>query len=270
MAVTALCIRLLLNGLLLLTAQAQSSYHIQKADFPRIDPYRLQFFEYESISFYCEGFHGRTDWRVMKKIPSNATRWDTSKGFLHIKVAFESHSGEYWCENGEGERSNSVNITVTAGDVILESPAAPVMEQQTVTLRCRKKVTSDNLAADFYKDGHFTETGYTSQITIHNVSKSNEGRYKCKISGFRRASPESWLAVTAYPTPVATTPQGGQDSSPHPLYPGSIQHSILLPVISSFLCVAVLLLVVGLLCCRKHRVACFSSEMPTTGSDPGH
>lgn len=59
--------------------------------------------------------------------------------------------------------------------------------------------------------------------------------------------------VTAYPTPVATTPQGGQDSSPHPLYPGSIQHSILLPVISSFLCVAVLLLVVGLLCCRKHR-----------------
>ncbi|XP_039679333.1 low affinity immunoglobulin gamma Fc region receptor II-c-like [Perca fluviatilis] len=233
MEVTALCIRLLVNGLLLLTAQAQSSYYIQKADavFPRIDPNRLQFFEYESISFYCEGFHGPTEWRVMKKIPSNTTQWATSKGFLNIKVAFESHSGEYWCENGEGERSNSVNITVTAGDVILECPAVPVMEQQTITLRCRKKVTSDSLAADFYKDGHFSETGYTSQITIHNVSKSNEGLYKCKISGFRRASPESRLAVTE------TTPQ-------------------------------VLLSVVGLLCCRKHRVACFSSEMPTTGSDP--
>ncbi|XP_028420686.1 low affinity immunoglobulin gamma Fc region receptor II-b-like [Perca flavescens] len=224
--------------------------------FSRIDPNRLQFFEYESISFYCEGFHGPTEWRVMKKIPLNTTRWATSKGFLNIKVAFESHSGEYWCENGEGERSNSVNITVTAGDVILESPAVPVMEQQTITLRCRKKVTSDSLAADFYKDGHFSETGYTSQITIHNVSKSNEGLYKCKISGFRRASPESRLAVTAHvtPTPVETTPQGGQESSPHPPYPGSIQLSILLPVISSFLCVAVLLSVVGLLCCRKHRV----------------
>lgn len=82
----------------------------------------------------------------------------------------------------------------SGGPVILQSPALPVMERQTVTLRCRTKASS-NLPADFYKDGHFIKTGYTGEITIHNVFKSSEGLYKCRSSGLQGESPESWLAV---------------------------------------------------------------------------
>ncbi|KAI3376728.1 hypothetical protein L3Q82_016488, partial [Scortum barcoo] len=198
MTVTALLIRLmagyvlgylhvftLVNMLLLLTAQDLNGYCVQTADaaFVRIDPNRLQFFEYESISFDCAGFHGPSEWRVIKNNPTNSTQWETSAPSLNINPAFVSHSGEYWCENGEGERSNTVNITVTGGDVILESPAVPVMEQQTVTLHCRKKTTSSNPPADFYKEDHFIKTGYKGKIVFHNVSKFNEGLYKCSISG---------------------------------------------------------------------------------------
>ncbi|KAM8748192.1 cell adhesion molecule CEACAM20-like [Acanthopagrus schlegelii] len=111
-----------------------------------------------------------------------------------IDYAYKSDSGEYWCEGGRGERSNTVNITVTDGSVILESPVLPVVERDAVTLSCRKKTTSSNLTADFYKDGHHVGSSSTGTLTIHSVSMSDEGLYRCNISGAGE-SPESWLAV---------------------------------------------------------------------------
>ncbi len=63
------------------------------------------------------------------------------------------------------------------------------------------------------------------------------------------------MMLTAYimPTPQETTPQEGQETSPHPPRPGSVPLSILLPAVFTILCVAVLLSVVGLIQCRKHR-----------------
>lgn len=81
----------------------------------------------------------------------------------------------------------------SAGPVILESPAVPVMEGKAVTLHCRSK-TSSVYIADFYKDGLLIGTGPIGELTISSVSKSNEGLYKCRISDFGE-SPESWLAV---------------------------------------------------------------------------
>uniref|UniRef100_A0A0F8C7U6 Fc receptor-like protein 5 n=1 Tax=Larimichthys crocea TaxID=215358 RepID=A0A0F8C7U6_LARCR len=167
---------------------------VTDAVFLHVVPNRLQFFEYEHISFNCTGRHGPAEWRVMRKSSSKTSRWETSTGCLNIQPAFVSHSGEYWCEDGEGRRSNSVNITIKGGGVILESPALPVMEQQNVTLRCTLKGTSSNLPADFIKEGHMDMVTYKGEMTIYNVSKSDEGLYKCRISG-REESAGSWLAV---------------------------------------------------------------------------
>ncbi|XP_033182406.1 low affinity immunoglobulin gamma Fc region receptor II-a-like [Anabas testudineus] len=200
------------NLFLLLSAQGQNRFHVQEADRAslHINPNRLQFFEYESISFSCVGSQGPTEWRVMKKLPSNSPQWKTSSGLMDIKPTLVSHSGEYFCENEEGERSNTVNITVIAGDVILESPALPVTEGKTLTLTCRKQGTSFKLPADFSKNGDLIKTEYTGEMTIHNISMSDEGFYKCSISGSQAESPESWLPVTvscfSYEPP---TPESG-------------------------------------------------------------
>lgn len=83
--------------------------------------------------------------------------------------------------------------------MILQSPALPVMEGDTLTLFCHHKIahnhkTSSNFSANFYKDGVFI--GNATNITFSAVSKADEGLYKCKHPT-KGESPQSWLAVTS-------------------------------------------------------------------------
>ncbi|XP_067436079.1 putative high affinity immunoglobulin gamma Fc receptor IB [Thunnus thynnus] len=251
MEVIALCIRLMLGVLVLLVAQVHHSYFAQKADaaFPRIVPDRLQFIEYETVSVHCEENDGFTRWRVKTKLNKiNLTNSDcnTSAPSCTINPTFERHRGEYWCEDEEGEKSDAVNISVTAGSVILGSPAHPVLEGDDVILYCKNKKTQTQQIADFYKDGSHLRTQYMGNMTIQNVSKSDEGLYKCSISGAGE-SPESWLKISKQTSNEKTTdsPQSPYSRSPHLL--------TLLLIIVGALLVALLWLAVGLPLCRKHK-----------------
>nr|XP_029137326.1 low affinity immunoglobulin gamma Fc region receptor II-b-like isoform X2 [Labrus bergylta] len=170
------------------------------ADFPRVVPERQQFFEYESIVVSCEGLMGLTGWRVLKKISgltqTCAISWSASIGPCNITNAIPKvDSGEFWCEIG-AKRSNTVNITVTAGSVILEGPSLPVMAGDNVSLGCREQKSDFTQAAQFFKDGILMYTSPIENMTIPSVSRSNEGLYSCSISGAGQSA-QSWLIVTA-------------------------------------------------------------------------
>ncbi|XP_035530993.1 low affinity immunoglobulin gamma Fc region receptor II-a-like [Morone saxatilis] len=207
MEVTALSNRLLLNVLLLLAEHCcHSCAQKADADFLRVDPNRLQFFEYESIAFTCEGFDdGSAKWRGVRNaegfIPTCSNGTATSTVTCTLYNAFETDSGEYWCEAGGGERSNTVNIIVTANSVILESPIRPVMEGDAVVLSCRNNTSSASLPAVFYKDGLFIGSSSTGNMTIHYVYQSHEGLYMCNVSGVGQ-SKGSWLAVRGLCSPL--------------------------------------------------------------------
>ncbi|CAJ1085701.1 low affinity immunoglobulin gamma Fc region receptor II-like [Xyrichtys novacula] len=254
---TSLRIRLFLDLLLLVSALDRNQVQGDDPVYPKILPNRLQFFTYEVIRLNCDG------WRVMK----NTTQWEKSETTMTITPALPSHSGEYWCESREGEKSESLNIAVTAGSVILESPVYPVIEGQTVTLGCRKKAPPHYQTADFYKNGKFKKTEFKGKMVVHNVSKSDEGVYKCRISGAGE-SLESRLAVkgssvesspltpentTFSETPPPPSPLPPPSPPPPPLHLGSVQLFILLPALFSSVFVALLFLLVGLLKCRKHK-----------------
>ncbi|XP_042071357.1 low affinity immunoglobulin gamma Fc region receptor II-like [Haplochromis burtoni] len=194
MDVRALCIRLLMASMILLGAQDLKI----DAVFLHIVPNRLQFFEYESTTFHCEGVdYCEVLHKFKRKINAcNKTNMRTPTGSsCKMRTLYTDDSGEYWYETEGGIRSNSINICVTNGSVILESPAVSVLKEETVTLSCRNKTASSNFTADFYKDGRHIHRSSTGNMTIHRVSKSNEGLYKCSISGVGE-SPESWLKVS--------------------------------------------------------------------------
>ncbi|XP_030017786.1 low affinity immunoglobulin gamma Fc region receptor II-like [Sphaeramia orbicularis] len=196
MGVAALCFRLLISVIVLQRAHGQEGNAVLQ-----VVPNKLQFFEYDTVSFLCKGLDSSSEWKVVhnsrrKSLQCSNTRTPTTLTCT-FKGIYKEESGEYWCEAGAKKRTNSVVITVTPGSVILESPALPVSEGKEVTLRCRNKMTSSSIFMTyFYKDGVLMHNSTTGNLIIHNVFKSDEGRYKCRISAAGESA-ENWLNVTA-------------------------------------------------------------------------
>ncbi|XP_038831544.1 basement membrane-specific heparan sulfate proteoglycan core protein-like [Salvelinus namaycush] len=176
----------------------------------RISPNTTQHFRSKSLSLSCEEKGNSTGWRLMRYTERGVesgcvSNWGSITGSTcTIRSTDSWSSGVFWCESGSGEYSNAVNITVDAGDVILESPVHPVTEGDSVTLRCKYWTTSSNIKADFYKDGVLIKNGTTGEMTIPAVSKSDEGFYKCKYPD-KGESPESWVTVRGSVVSISLT-----------------------------------------------------------------
>ncbi|CAI5660096.1 unnamed protein product [Oreochromis niloticus] len=211
-----------------------------------VSPSSSQFFEYDSVSLSCEEDDSSAGWTVRRNTSNEQRTQCGTDGFgepagssCNISHIYSLESGVYWCESREGPISNMVKLTVTGGSVILQSPVLPVMEGDDVTLLCKTKTTPSNLPAAFYKDGSLIRKQPTGHMTIQHVSRSDEGLYKCDISGHGE-SPSSWITVTGEHT---TTPP--PSLSPPALYVLSCVGSV---------CVVVLLVLLVLLVRRcVHR-----------------
>ncbi|XP_058616984.1 Fc receptor-like protein 5 isoform X2 [Onychostoma macrolepis] len=166
-----------------------------------VRPNRTQHFRSDSLSLSCEDQSNSTGWTVRiyrdswgLEDCSSLRRGSQTESTCTIRDTSTEDTGVYWCESESGEKYHPVNITVHSG-VILESPVHPVIEGETLTLRCLDRhTTPPNLRADFYKDGSLIQS-QTTEMIISTVSKSHEGFYSCKHR--ERESPKSWISVTA-------------------------------------------------------------------------
>ncbi|XP_044198065.1 Fc receptor-like protein 5 [Thunnus albacares] len=184
-----------------------------------VSPSSSQMFQNEFVSLSCEENDSSAGWTLRRNTTRETRAECDNQGkpagsVCNLSYITTMDSGVYWCESREGATSNSINITVTDGSVILQSPVLPVMEGDDVTLHCKTKTS--NLPADFYKDGSLIGTEPAGHMTIRNVSKSDEGLYKCHNSSHGE-SPPSWITVTDKPTtttpPHSTLPS--HPTSPH-------------------------------------------------------
>ncbi|CAI5672586.1 unnamed protein product [Oreochromis niloticus] len=177
---------------------------VSRPDRLTVSPSSSQFFEGDSVSLSCEEDDSSAGWTLRRNTSKQQRTqcgdgWGQPAGLTNsscrIEYMYPWDSGVYWCESREGPISNMVNLTVTGGSVILQSPVLPVMEGDDVTLLCKTKTTPSNLPAAFYKDGSLIRKQPTGHMTIQHVSRSDEGLYKCDISGHGE-SPSSWITVT--------------------------------------------------------------------------
>uniref|UniRef100_A0AAX7VFL7 Ig-like domain-containing protein n=1 Tax=Astatotilapia calliptera TaxID=8154 RepID=A0AAX7VFL7_ASTCA len=187
---SVLCLLFLISLLSCTTNQARLT----------VSPSSSQFFKGDFVSLSCEEDDSSAGWTLRRNTSKQQRTqcgdgWGEAVGSSCDINVFPWDNGVYWCESREGPISNMVNLTVTGGSVILQSPVLPVMEGDDVTLLCKTKTTPSNLPAAFYKDGSLIRKQPTGHMTIQHVSRSDEGLYKCDISGHGE-SPSSWITVT--------------------------------------------------------------------------
>ncbi|XP_032441166.1 high affinity immunoglobulin gamma Fc receptor I-like isoform X2 [Xiphophorus hellerii] len=221
-----------------------------------VSPSRSQFFEGESVTLICEDENRPDRWTVRRNTTLESRKrcgdgWGKLNGSTcNISSLYKHETGLYWCESmsGSSSSSSSIQLSVSGGSVILQSPVLPVMEGDDVTLSCRAKNPTHNLPAAFYKDGSFIGDETTGNKILNSVKKSDEGLYKCNISRHGE-SPSSRISVKENPTTsTSTTSTSPSPSSPPP--GSSSLPSILLSLGSS--CV-VFLLVLLVLLVKRHR-----------------
>ncbi|XP_076738697.1 Fc receptor-like protein 4 [Maylandia zebra] len=198
---SVLCLLFLISLLSCTTNQARLT----------VSPSSSQFFEGVFVSLSCEEDDSSAGWTLRRNTSKRQRAqcgrdgWGKPAGSsCNITMMVPHDCGVYWCESREGPISNMVNLTVTGGSVILQSPVLPVMEGDDVTLLCKTKTTPPNLPAAFYKDGSLIRKQPTGHMTIQHVSRSDEGLYKCDISGHGE-SPSSWITVTDKHTTTPTS-----------------------------------------------------------------
>ncbi|XP_062407437.1 uncharacterized protein LOC134098411 isoform X2 [Sardina pilchardus] len=162
---------------------------------------RTQLFKSESVSLSCEVQDNSTGWRLRwntdRKEKSDCPRgWRSDAGPTCSTSSISTHDkGVYWCESESGQHSKAVNMSVTSGNVILESPTHPVTEGDPLTLRCVYQSRPSTTSADFYKDGSLLQSQTAGEMTIPAVSKAHTGSYRCRHPKLGE-SPESWVTVT--------------------------------------------------------------------------
>ncbi|XP_042071828.1 low affinity immunoglobulin gamma Fc region receptor II [Haplochromis burtoni] len=194
---------------------SQANFDVTSCVNLTVSPSSSQFFKEDFVSLSCEEDDSSAGWTLRRNTSKQhrtqcGDGWGTPAGSsCNISHINSLESGVYWCESREGPISNMVNLTVTGGSVILQSPVLPVMEGDDVTLLCKTKTTPSNLPATFFKDGVFIGKEPTGHMTIQHVSRSDEGLYKCDIST-NGESPSSWITVTdkhtTTPPPTSTPP----------------------------------------------------------------
>ncbi|XP_051996851.1 uncharacterized protein LOC127653988 isoform X3 [Xyrauchen texanus] len=168
-------------------------------------PDSRQHFRGDQLSLHCSVNDGNSTGWMLKRLQGTEVKSGCLQlnGTASIDRPIECHfidinsknSGMYWCEGpAEDKRSKTINITVSYGEVILFSPVHPVMKGGTATLQCKSLLYKVSQTV-FYKNGvNFLSLNGT-EMTIENVTKADEGFYKCAFANSSLESSEIWLSV---------------------------------------------------------------------------
>uniref|UniRef100_A0A8C9SIY8 Ig-like domain-containing protein n=1 Tax=Scleropages formosus TaxID=113540 RepID=A0A8C9SIY8_SCLFO len=119
-------------------------------------------------------------------------RHQTAGDRYTITTMTAADQGPYWCtvrKNGTDE-----NLWHN-GSMFIHGPAHPVSEGENFKLHCVYRWRPSNTTS-FYKDGVMMATQNSTEMTIWNATKANEGFYKCVNYLTQEESSETWVSVT--------------------------------------------------------------------------
>ncbi|XP_039908531.1 uncharacterized protein LOC120747029 isoform X4 [Simochromis diagramma] len=148
-----------------------------------VTPDQKQFFHRAALAILtCVDGDGKTvdEWTVKRTRGTLTERCGAAEGLVIIKSLCQlklrkPSDGAYFCES-TGQRSDEVNIIVSAGSRILKAPSFPVWTGSNEILLCQFKDLGN---FSLYKVGEKMRSDLEGTLTLTNVQKSDEGLYSC-------------------------------------------------------------------------------------------
>uniref|UniRef100_A0AAX7TQA6 Immunoglobulin domain-containing protein n=1 Tax=Astatotilapia calliptera TaxID=8154 RepID=A0AAX7TQA6_ASTCA len=166
-----------------------------------VTPDHKQFFSRTALAILScdDDDEQRVDGWTVKRTRGGVTeRCGAAEGLVIIKSLCQlklrkPSDGAYFCESSSGQRSDEVNIIVSAGSLMLDIPSSPVWTGSNVTLLCQSREGKQG-NSDFYKSVERIGFDPEGKWILINVQKSDEGLYSCS-AGVDKKSPEFRLTV---------------------------------------------------------------------------
>ncbi|OCT69398.1 hypothetical protein XELAEV_18040713mg, partial [Xenopus laevis] len=142
-------------------------------------------FTYESVTLICNVVPNAQEnleyswYRDGHRIPGDQQR-------LVIQSASVSDSGDYQCQAGANERSDSVRLDIKLRWLILQAPP-DVHEGDSLSLRCHSRTGYYTRNTVFYKDNKIIESPVSeSELHIGRVDVTASGKYKCRKNIYQK------------------------------------------------------------------------------------
>ncbi|XP_031747695.1 Fc receptor-like protein 3 [Xenopus tropicalis] len=148
----------------------------------------------ESVTLSCnvaptaQGNLGYSWYRDGQRIPGDQQS-------LVIQPAKVTDSGDYQCQAGASERSDSIRLDVNSNWLILQAPPA-VYEGDSLSLRCHSWSGYDTRKPVFYKDNKAIGSPVSgSELQIGRVGVTASGTYRCEKK--KSSSDGKYILVSA-------------------------------------------------------------------------
>ncbi|XP_053300988.1 uncharacterized protein LOC128460011 isoform X2 [Pleuronectes platessa] len=173
----------------------------------------------ESLSAFVKSYW----WFRSKPHRAPTPRHLVSGDSYFITAVTQEYADRYWCQAECQEnrievelKARPVSLGVSDGDIILKTQASRVFTDDDVTLCCQYQ-SGKHKQTSFFKNRALIDSNSSSgsdrviKMTLKNVTREDEGFYRCASHDSQLQSPESWLSVrpdrgnfTSEETPAST------------------------------------------------------------------
>ncbi|KYO43985.1 hypothetical protein Y1Q_0017388 [Alligator mississippiensis] len=145
-----------------------------------LDPPWSTVFKGESVTLSCSGSRSAGSTRTSWYLEGHSLK-STETNIFPIKAAELTDKGRYQCKTSNSTHSDTIQLTVSAGWLILQAPYYALFEGDRLVLRCCGWKDGEVYGMRYYRYGTaIIPRQVQANYTIEQAKTTDSGKYRCE------------------------------------------------------------------------------------------